>query len=173
MSESRSMLGLSTASLIDISEEIINQQRSVRFSVSGLSMYPFINSGDVIEVEPVEISLISPGEIIFFKNAAGHAFVHRVIRKEVNADGVFLVTKGDAFRGVDLPVSGKQILGRVTSVEGSGRKVDWTKFRMKTFGSALAYGYPYSYRLFGKMRKVRTYIKDLFRTLFRGRKNAW
>lgn len=161
-----------TSQFPNISEEIIKNGNAIRFTVSGVSMGPFLKSDDVVEVEPVEVSDISPGSIIFYKHDNGRAIVHRVIRKRVNAEGVYLVTKGDAVRVFDLPISEKQVLGRVTSVERSGRTVDWTKFRMKAVGWALAYGHPFSYRILGKMRKARRYLRDIFKTSYQGRKNA-
>jgi len=83
-------------------------------------MRPFINNGEVIDVEPLREKRIRPGDIIFYRAEGNRLIAHRVV-KELLRGGRF-VTKGDwpGLRGVDEPVERKDILGLVTVVRKGG-----------------------------------------------------
>lgn len=106
-----------SAEFIEISKELLRAGTSVRFEVCGSSMYPFIRSGDTVKVEPVDISMVRPADIVFSYYPDGEAVVHRVIGKK-NIDGQeALITKGDFSRSRDDYLSKGGLLGRVVVIE--------------------------------------------------------
>ncbi len=103
----------------DLYKGLLDKAESFRIQVKGGSMFPFILSGDWIEVFPVkEPANIKKGEIILFVKE-GCFYVHRLIRKE----GGFFVTKGDFSSYEDGKISGKDILARVVYVQRNNRKI--------------------------------------------------
>lgn len=83
-------------------------------------MYPFIRSGDWIELIPIrdENKKIKKGEIILFIKD-DHLYVHRVIKKTGNG----FITRGDFSFGSDGNILERDVLARVVSVERNGRRI--------------------------------------------------
>ena len=83
--------------------------------VSGASMSPALNPGDIVILRPVEPESIQVGDIIRVVQA-GTPILHRVI--EIRDEGGIreYVTQGDANNVPDRPVSADQIDGRVVLV---------------------------------------------------------
>ena len=80
------------------------------------SMNPEFNTGAMVFVKPTDSSALQAGDIITFRGDSGDSgdltTTHRII--EVLLDGSF-VTKGDANSVNDPnPISGEQVVGRVT-----------------------------------------------------------
>lgn len=90
----------------------------VRFS--GDSMAPRLNPGDCVHVERVSVEAIAPGHIVAFTQSdvcEGEILVlHRVVRVYEQDGERWLVTKGDALPGVDVPLRAADVLGRVAAV---------------------------------------------------------
>ncbi len=124
----------------ELIEEVLNRGYSVRFPAPGNSMYPTICEGDVITVIPIETASITIGDIILYRHKSG-VTVHRVMRiikqSEENSRGapqglqdrslsetLHFFLRGDAAVVFDDPVSADQILGKVSFVERSGRRID-------------------------------------------------
>ncbi len=52
--------------LLDLSNELLRNGQSVRFSAPGRSMYPTIREGEPITVQPVSPSAVQKGDIILY-----------------------------------------------------------------------------------------------------------
>ena len=90
-----------------------------RLRVFGLSMWPAVKPGDVLEVRAVPAHDLIPGDVILFVRH-GALFAHRLV--EVGGrTGRLLRTRGDAHWRCDPLLRPSQVLGRVESVcRGSG-----------------------------------------------------
>jgi len=77
--------------------------------VSSWSMEPTIHVGDLIIIAPR--GRLMPGEIVIYQSD-NKLIVHRLLRFE----GKHLITKGDANRYADFPVSPNQVRGKVALV---------------------------------------------------------
>jgi signal peptidase I len=87
--------------------------------VKGGSMYPFIKSGDRIELEPVKNgSFIKKGDIILFRKN-NYFYVHRVIKKK----GQNFITKGDFSFGSDGAILQKDVLAKAICIHRNGRRI--------------------------------------------------
>jgi signal peptidase I len=124
----------------ELLEETLNRGHSIRFRAPGDSMYPTIRNGDVITVTPTETAFITIGDIILYRHKSG-VTAHRVIRitkrdahhsqhsalrpqtSDLRPQSYFIL-RGDAAVVFDDPVSADQILGKVTLVERSGRRIN-------------------------------------------------
>ena len=81
---------------------------------TGSSMWPMIRSGrDTIEVHPVDIQKIKPGDVVLFRHSDNQAVVHRVYR--LTEDKV--QTWGDNCASPDTPVPYDSVFGVVTKVQ--------------------------------------------------------
>lgn len=106
--------------LLPIAHEILAKGAKLRFCARGESMLPFIKDRDVLTVTPLFSALPRLGEVVAFVHPDSHNFtVHRVIRTRRHQ---FLL-KGDSVRTVDGWIHLCNILGRVVSVERSGKNV--------------------------------------------------
>ena len=77
-----------------------------------------IDSGDIVEVEPVQVGQLWRGDIVLFERN-GRLLAHRLIGflNDDAAQGLRLVFRGDNHSDCDQPVPAAAILGRVVHVE--------------------------------------------------------
>ena len=103
--------------------EILNSTGQSKLAVTGASMLPAIWPGDVLEVHRQAASEISLGDVVLFARHGGFA-AHRVVEKVTGPERTLLITRGDALRAADPPVSPEELLGRVTAILRGGRRLD-------------------------------------------------
>ncbi len=84
-------------------------------------MAPTIHPGDRITVESATVTQASRGDIVVFARD-GRLVVHRVTAMTRRNGEACLITRGDRARREDIPVSGPELIGRVSCIErGSSR----------------------------------------------------
>jgi hypothetical protein len=103
--------------------EILKSSGRAKLAVTGSSMLPAIWPGDVLEVHRQAASEISPGDVVLFARRGAFA-AHRVVEKVGGPERTLLVTRGDALRALDAPVSPEELLGQVTAILRGGRRLD-------------------------------------------------
>lgn len=96
--------------------DLLGRGISVRFQVTGDSMYPVIHSGDFVLVEPVDPARVRRGDVVLSLTKRGLT-AHRIVA----IDGTTFTTRGDNCLVLDAPFTAAQLLGRVTSAEHEGR----------------------------------------------------
>ena len=107
----------------EMPRESLSQELSLRVQVSGRSMYPLIQSGDIILIEAAKANNLKLGDIALFYLTSGVFLIHRVIKK--NGSGS-LQTNGDSLRQPDEPVAEEQVFGRVIQIERNSRVINLT-----------------------------------------------
>jgi signal peptidase I len=111
-----------------LAEDILRAFGEVRLRVLGTSMAPAMLPGDLVTIHRAALEEISAGEVVLFLQNR-RLFVHRVRAKQI-ADSPTcsgqpsLITSGDRLRHNDPPVSSRELLGRVVSVERGNRKIE-------------------------------------------------
>jgi len=103
--------------------EVLKSAGQARLAVTGTSMLPSIRPGDMLEVHRQGMEAILPGDVVLFLRNGGFA-AHRVMEKAGEPDRTLLITRGDALRVPDSPVSPEELLGRVTAILRGGRRLD-------------------------------------------------
>lgn len=100
--------------------QFINEGRSVKLSVKGNSMRPFIFQGDTITLEP--ISELRVGDIVLAQVRPNNFLVHRTI----SIEGKFITLRGDGNIGITEECMNHDIIAQVTMVERkkNGAKID-------------------------------------------------
>jgi signal peptidase I len=108
----------------EVSRELLQQGLCVRFRPGGRSMQPTIRDGEAITVAPVRPDEVKRGDILLYSNGEG-LIAHRVLKIEAKkgAEESYFILRGDSSLDCDEPVAAGSVLGRVVSVERSGRTV--------------------------------------------------
>lgn len=120
-SEPRASMVVDGARMAELVWEVSSRGVSVRFAVRGGSMSPWIRSGDVVTVTPVEdAGPPRSGTVAAFRLPDSDALrVHRLRARTVNG----WVAQADRNRRPDGIIPETAIAGVVTSVERGGRQV--------------------------------------------------
>ncbi len=118
MSQSIRSDRLGLTDLLEISDLLLRSQR-FRFRITSWSMYPALQKGDRLTVEPVSLAQLQVGDTIVFHDC-GRLICHRLIAMEKAEPMPSIITKGDAMGRCDAPVRPDQVLGRVVGVRRSG-----------------------------------------------------
>lgn len=108
---------------VALGRRILSNGSCLRFEARGHSMYPFIQDGDIMVVEPAGFSRLRLGEIALYHVSDNAVLAHRIVGKMQQDNTGCLLVRGDAMCGVEGPVSPAQILGRITALERRGRLI--------------------------------------------------
>jgi hypothetical protein len=104
----------------ELAADTLRSSGILRLRVAGWSMVPTLWPGDTLVIEAVESSAVRSGDIVLF--ARHRQFVaHRVIENRSPVRGI--ETRGDAMTQMDAPVSNRELLGRVVSIERNGKSI--------------------------------------------------
>lgn len=110
-------LSLDSPALLEYARFELSRRRPLRFRMSGTSMRPTIEDGDVVTVEPIDIASVQPQDVVFYVSASGVPLIHRVVAVEERSGCTYVVTRADCAELANAPVPLSHILGRVTAVQ--------------------------------------------------------
>jgi hypothetical protein len=140
--------------LMPVIRAALERKQHVRLTATGSSMFPFIRSGDVVELEPPR-PLPVVGDLVLAQSASlaeGERYVlHRVVR--VKGEAFFL--RGDAQQYYEGPFRRRDILGRVTLIYRNGRPRRLDQGWWRRLGLAWNRCAPLNIWLFLLMRQLR------------------
>jgi signal peptidase I len=122
---------LETPDFLEHVRQLLSREIPVEIRMSGSSMRPAIEDGDIITLEAIKDAPIRQGDIILYQTRFDTAVIHRVVRVERGASGRSIVTRGDASSQNDLPAPLHRILGRVKAVERAGERINVARPRNK------------------------------------------
>jgi signal peptidase I len=114
---------LETPDFLEQARQLLSRSLPVELRMSGTSMSPAIEDGDIITVEPVADEPVKQGDIVLYHSRFDTAVIHRVIRLERASSERCIVTRGDAASHNDGPVPMHRVLGRVRRVERAGERI--------------------------------------------------
>ena len=114
---------LETPDFLEQARQLLSRSLPVELRMSGGSMRPAIEDGDVVTIEPIADEPVRQGDIVLYHSRFDTAVIHRVVRIDKSAERSIL-TRGDSAAQNDLPVSIHRILGRVKLVERAGERID-------------------------------------------------
>lgn len=158
-------------SIIDLPFTIagdIIRNDSITFRSTSWCMFPIIWAGDILKVEPINLSEIRIGDIALHKHA-GRAYAHRLISIYEEGGRSYIVTGGEneyrksvgKRRGRSGGVPADNLMGRVVEIKRRGA---WFKpgtfkmdFKAQITVRAKLYSWTVLYRL--KEMVIRLYIK--------------
>ena len=92
------------------------QQGPLTINVKGACMHEVVPAGSDVRLE--ENSLYWPGEIVAFKCGNGELVSHRFLGYLRGRSGWLVITRADSALRADSPVALRNVLGRITHVDG-------------------------------------------------------
>jgi signal peptidase I len=112
--------------------QLLSKNSLLEIRMSGSSMRPTIEDGDIITLEPITDNSIKPGDIVLYHSLRDTAVIHRVIRIErTSVSERSIITRGDAATQNDVPIPMHRVLARVKRVERAGEQVRVSAHRDK------------------------------------------
>ena len=102
---------------VELATEVASRFGRIRLRVTGTSMLPALQPGDLLTIRRVHLEEISLDEIVLVVRG-NRFFAHRV-RDHVRCDEPYLTTRGDRLSYDDPPVFRSELLGKVAGVERS------------------------------------------------------
>jgi hypothetical protein len=98
---------------------------NIKVKILDKGMMPTIKIGDIAEVEAVQAMNLKTGNIIFYRQ--GETFLARRITEVSFQRGGEFTVKGDAIDKPEPTVNAAQVIGRITSIEREGEKIEVVK----------------------------------------------
>jgi signal peptidase I len=129
-----SSLPCNSAAFADLSSEILQHGKSLRFKARGVSMRPLVRDGDTLLVRPVEAREIHAGDVVLCSSQTDCVVVHRVLRRLPEADGFTFLVQGDQAGQPDGWIMQSQVYGRVAAIERAGVPIDMYQPVMRLLG---------------------------------------
>ena len=119
---------ISSEALFSAVKELLAEHRQAVFTVTGMSMWPFLCHGrDQVVVEYCDPETIKKGDIILFQTLLGKYLLHRVVR----LDGRQFETAGDGNCFRDGWIDRSCVCARVTKLIRNGKTIDCGSLRWK------------------------------------------
>lgn len=97
----------------ELASDVLRSCGKLRLKVTGWSMLPSIWPGDVLVIGRVDPAQMSDGDIVLYRRDR-RLVVHRIVRTRHQTSKGMVLTRGDAMPAPDLPVSERDLLGRVS-----------------------------------------------------------
>ena len=118
---------------LELAAEVLRSGGAIRLQALGTSMLPSVWPGDVLSIAPAHGKGVAPGDIVLVVRD-GRFFVHRLIEKR----DCEWITRGDSLPQNDPPLTGAQVLGRVSLIHRKTGDI-LPKPRLSVFSRGLAW----------------------------------
>ena len=105
---------------LDLAAEILRRHGTVRLKVWGTSMLPSVWPGDLLTIQSAAYDEAGPGDIVLVLRDK-RFFVHRLVERRLDPDGISWITRGDAMPHCDPPAAASELLGRVVGIRRANR----------------------------------------------------
>ena len=100
-----------------LSEEILKRNIVIRIKINGVSMLPFIRTGDAVIIKPFQLKEAAPGDIVAFSDITHDNIIcHRLIKK---CNSTLIIKADNRMLGYEK-VSPDALLGKVILIERNG-----------------------------------------------------
>ena len=151
MAEHVKKVGISV--LAPVFSELLEEGKTVKFTVVGNSMYPMLRSGvDSVVLEKKE--KLKKYDIPFYKRENGEYILHRIVKEK---DGAFFCA-GDNELELEYPVHKSQIIGVVSGFYRKDRYISAKNFFYICY-SFFWVNFKYLRFIFFGLNKIRRRIK--------------
>jgi signal peptidase len=145
-----------SSELIPLVRDSLSNGQRVQLTAYGFSMLPFIRSGDIVELAPIQLPL-SRGDVVLSESSAGHYTIHRIVRIRKNN----LWLRGDTMLYSEGPISLQEVLGRAVKIYRSNHSFSLDSPLIKLAGFVWISLFPvgfYMIQFVMFLRKCRGYI---------------
>jgi len=139
--------------IFPIIKEILDEDKSTRITVTGMSMYPFLRENiDSVELSKANLSNIRRGDIVMILRDSNVYVMHRVIKVEENC--FYMV--GDAQQDIEGPLRYDQIFAKITSVWRKDKKIDVSNVWWNFFSNLWMILLPFRSNIITSYRRLRS-----------------
>jgi signal peptidase I len=114
---------LESPDFLEQSRQNLSRSLTVEICMSGSSMRPAIEDGDLVTIEPIHDGRLNQGDIILYQSRYDTAVIHRIVKIERLSNERTVITRGDAATQSDLAVPLNKVLGRVKHIERAGEQI--------------------------------------------------
>ncbi len=121
-----SALCMNSAGFRAIAKQILAAGHRLRFQASGVSMRPFILSGDIIEVAPLVGTNVKRGDVLLVETGDDRLLAHRLIKIDRTGGISGYLLKGDSSELPNELFRIENILGRVEVVQRGSLTISLT-----------------------------------------------
>ena len=123
-------LTIGTSDLFKICNELFDLGLTVRITITGTSMYPFLyHLRDSVELNRITFEQARVGDIVLAVNSHNKYLLHRIHKKTENT--FFMI--GDNQRWLDGPYTAEQLIARADVIYRKGKRFEMSSFKMKFF----------------------------------------
>jgi signal peptidase I len=114
-------LSLDSPELLEYARYELSNNRQLHVRMSGTSMRPTIDDGDVITIAPVNPLSIKPRDIAVCVTSSGTLLIHRVVGLQSQENVLLAMTRADQSQYHDAPIPLTHIIGRAIAVQRKGK----------------------------------------------------
>ncbi|MBI4470438.1 MAG: signal peptidase I [Acidobacteria bacterium] len=118
----RGVLSLESPEVRENLEYELTRRKRATMRMSGSSMKPAIEDGDLITIVPVRPNSSRAGDVVVFTTESGTLLVHRIVRLIKREGQVSAIARGDNSQSPDPPFPSVRILGQAVSVQKRSSK---------------------------------------------------
>lgn len=145
--------------LFSVIMELINEQHQASFTVTGMSMWPFICHGrDKVIVEKIHPEKLEKGDIILLQTPLGNYLLHRITR--IKGDCFETTGDGNCFRDGWFPR--RCVRARVVKIIRKEKEMDCDAFGWKMIFGIWGICFPIRRYLLAALRGI-SRMKNCFR----------
>ena len=116
--------------LIDLAEVLLEDKNTLSIRVSGFSMYPVLQEGDICFVEKCSTEELKRGDIIVFRDGK-KLIAHRLLHIQKTDNGYLLKTRGDNNRFDDNPFTDEFLTGKLVRYQRNNKTCSFNSLSMR------------------------------------------
>ena len=147
---------ISAELLFSAAEELLAEGRQVAFTVTGMSMWPFLcHRRDQVIVEACQLDTLRKGDIILFQTQLQNYLLHRITK--ITPHGFVTTGDGNCFRDGEFPFS--CVKAKVTSLIRNGKKIKCSGWKWNTVSQLWMALFPIRKWIFKIWSRIRKYIR--------------
>ena len=124
--------------------------KTIRITIQGNSMAPFIAAGESVSVRLSESPDLKKGDLLAFREGES-IVVHRYVSRKREQGRVWVCQKGDSLSGYRW-IPEDRVLGRVESVQGNTGTRDMNRWPWVLINRASGYAWSLRVTLYEKFR---------------------
>ena len=120
-------INLESPEFLERARQLLSKKQTIEIYMSGSTMRPTIEDGDVVMIEGVNDGKISQGDIVLYQSRYDTAVIHRVIRIDRSSTEKSVTTRGDASSQNDPSIPLHQVIGKIKNIERAGEQIKMKK----------------------------------------------
>ena len=116
-------INLESPEFLERTRQLLSKKQTLEIFMSGSTMRPTIEDGDVVTIEIVVDGKISQGDIVLYQSRYDTAVIHRIVRIDRSSSEKTVITRGDASSQNDPSIPLHNVLGKVKNIERAGEQI--------------------------------------------------